>query len=1042
MAPPIAADKNLMTNGSVHDQARGQDKMPGITSSTKDVFKGQVLIDRLLIYYSKFEGSRERAARYAQKLLDLGHIESATNSLSFEDSAQIYRWTDVAQVVNKAKARAQSPNKVVPLTRQSLKERSMQRPSNGEGGKSILRISIETDNCDGAEIKAKIRASPRGKLDFGSKSNGSEPTIISSVEEDSFFGRRVTKTLSYSNEPSTENFRRLPSPQVTEITSFAKTFGHSSKINGQGKTEKDTNGHASDIEERKNIPEQINDVKKEIPKERIISTPSKSSPLNPGSNPKDVKSNQGLARKASSVDVLKQKSATVPLIVTKQSPGQGASNYGLAKGFQNAFHKGTNQQTTAAADGDCGKDAITATSTKVVQFVSTQTSERSILHASRLYNGTNAKSLSDPGKKVEESCASSRSGSATEIFIELKPDKTRAITKDFQQDSDKEIGKNDTKELINDVYRKKNESYLNVSDYADLPEEENDYLLKVKESLTLPLSPPPPSPSFTGSPMQSPTRRSSMKSLFWTKIEKGLSRQKQRIIWDEVEDDFMFDEDEFEKMFSKPPPSPKGPRIKSERSQDNGKVLKVLPIERSRQVGIRANTVRLKIDEIHDAIVNMDDTKLDLDALQALYDVRPSAEELDEIADALKAQPTCILDKPEQFVLMLAMIPSLDERLKCWIFAKKFPDKMVEIQEQLIAVGEACNDISKSETLRKVLEIVLTLGNHMNKGTTRGDAYGYYLDILPKLKDVKTQNGESTLFDYVVTIMREQKKLEGTLDDLVTPRAEETFGRPDQDVLARAVTVILPDVGDELEATAVELEDCRKNLLPTIVRASTIPAESEQFQTKLEEFLETATEKLRIQAQLYQDTVLTAEDFRGYFVPNWELESKISLSSMLEAISCFCSDYRKKWVDQQRQALRREFYKIEKYKQQRQSMLQVKSTPSALKERFMARRKKKTEENQDKPPVSPNTKQLENGTMTPTNGYGRNVHIPKRNYKFSESLGRDSVASPDGNRKTPQSSRSGSAISMAERASSNAKKLEKRLQELQTRAKNGNTSQT
>ena len=47
---------------------------------------------------------------------------------------------------------------------------------------------------------------------------------------------------------------------------------------------------------------------------------------------------------------------------------------------------------------------------------------------------------------------------------------------------------------------------------------------------------------------------------------------------------------------------------------DNGKVLKVLGMERSRQVSIRASSVRLPVEDIHDAIVNMDDEKLDVDA--------------------------------------------------------------------------------------------------------------------------------------------------------------------------------------------------------------------------------------------------------------------------------------------------------------------------------------------------------------------------------------------------------------------------------------------
>ena len=47
---------------------------------------------------------------------------------------------------------------------------------------------------------------------------------------------------------------------------------------------------------------------------------------------------------------------------------------------------------------------------------------------------------------------------------------------------------------------------------------------------------------------------------------------------------------------------------------DNGKVLKVLGWKRSRQVSIRASYVRFPVEDIHDAIVNMDDEKLDVDA--------------------------------------------------------------------------------------------------------------------------------------------------------------------------------------------------------------------------------------------------------------------------------------------------------------------------------------------------------------------------------------------------------------------------------------------
>lgn len=51
----------------------------------------------------------------------------------------------------------------------------------------------------------------------------------------------------------------------------------------------------------------------------------------------------------------------------------------------------------------------------------------------------------------------------------------------------------------------------------------------------------------------------------------------------------------------------------------------------------------------------------------------------------------------------------------------------------------------------RVLGIVLALGNYMNGGNvTRGQADGFAIDILPKIKDVKSKDNTLTLMYYVV----------------------------------------------------------------------------------------------------------------------------------------------------------------------------------------------------------------------------------------------------------------------------------------------------
>lgn len=52
-----------------------------------------------------------------------------------------------------------------------------------------------------------------------------------------------------------------------------------------------------------------------------------------------------------------------------------------------------------------------------------------------------------------------------------------------------------------------------------------------------------------------------------------------------------------------------------------------------------------------------------------------------------------------------------------------------------------------------ILGLVLAFGNYMNGGNiARGQADGFELDILPKLKDVKCKDNSTNLLHYLVTV--------------------------------------------------------------------------------------------------------------------------------------------------------------------------------------------------------------------------------------------------------------------------------------------------
>jgi hypothetical protein len=56
------------------------------------------------------------------------------------------------------------------------------------------------------------------------------------------------------------------------------------------------------------------------------------------------------------------------------------------------------------------------------------------------------------------------------------------------------------------------------------------------------------------------------------------------------------------------------------------------------------------------------------------------------------------------------------------------------LEQDVDAVLAACDEVKKSTKFKKVLEVVLALGNYLNGGSFRGAAYGFKLDALNKLR--------------------------------------------------------------------------------------------------------------------------------------------------------------------------------------------------------------------------------------------------------------------------------------------------------------------
>merc|ERR1711871_1793399 len=78
------------------------------------------------------------------------------------------------------------------------------------------------------------------------------------------------------------------------------------------------------------------------------------------------------------------------------------------------------------------------------------------------------------------------------------------------------------------------------------------------------------------------------------------------------------------------------------------------------------------------------------------------------------------LSKADKFMRAICSVPRLQETLTVMSVRSTFEANVKDVKKLVDVVLAASNQIKSSKKLTKVLEYILALGNHLNKGTNRG----------------------------------------------------------------------------------------------------------------------------------------------------------------------------------------------------------------------------------------------------------------------------------------------------------------------------------
>ncbi|KAL5035841.1 hypothetical protein BDV3_005682 [Batrachochytrium dendrobatidis] len=184
------------------------------------------------------------------------------------------------------------------------------------------------------------------------------------------------------------------------------------------------------------------------------------------------------------------------------------------------------------------------------------------------------------------------------------------------------------------------------------------------------------------------------------------------------------------------------------------KSVTVLDMKRANNVDIMLGRVKLSYSEIREALLQMQEDKISETLIKQLQVNKPTPEDIELIKEYTggKDAKLSALGKAEQFLWEISKVPRLDQRLNVLNYKLKFQDRIIENKPQIEAVMEAATQLKDNKKIARLFQVILAIGNYMNADSSaKGGAFGFTLDSLTKLADVKSNDRKTSLLNYIVS---------------------------------------------------------------------------------------------------------------------------------------------------------------------------------------------------------------------------------------------------------------------------------------------------
>nr|XP_021336758.1 protein diaphanous homolog 1-like [Danio rerio] len=277
------------------------------------------------------------------------------------------------------------------------------------------------------------------------------------------------------------------------------------------------------------------------------------------------------------------------------------------------------------------------------------------------------------------------------------------------------------------------------------------------------------------------------------------------------------------------------------------KELKVLDSKTSQNLSIFLGSNRLPYEEMKTVILEVNETLLTENMVQSLLKLLPEQEQLNTLSEMKDEYEE--LAESEQFGVVISSVKRLKPRLTAILFKLQFEEQVNNVKPDVVAVTAACEELRKSESFAKLLEITLLLGNFLNAGSRNAKAFGFSVSYLCKLRDTKSADQKQTLLHFLAETCQEQ------YPEVMTFPEELIHVEKASKVSAETLQKSLDQMGKQIKSLEKDIE--------------TFPppqSDKDKFVEKMTSFVSTARENFEKLQLLHENMEKQYEDLGKYFV--------------------------------------------------------------------------------------------------------------------------------------------------------------------------------